>query len=90
MQRIEVRFEPEDIQRLDQQAAALKMTRAELVRSRALATPKGSTRAYTATEYNQLVAAAHRFTHGDLDRRHVETLVGFVFTRLHELESAAS
>jgi hypothetical protein len=81
MQEIKVRFNPTDIQHLDQQAGVAGTSRAGLIRDRALssALPRLST-----VEYHSLVADAVSFMRGDLPRLQVETLVAYVITRLDQ------
>jgi hypothetical protein len=78
---IKVRFKPDDVTRLDREAAAAGTSRAELIRSRALATGVVA-RLHTA-DYHRLVAGAAAFMHGDLPQRHVELLVSYVLNTLH-------
>jgi len=81
MQEIKVRFNPEDIQHLERQAAAAGTNRTALIRDRALRSglPRLSTAAYHA-----LVADAAAFMHGDLPKLQVETLIAYVITRLDQ------
>ena len=88
MQEIKVRFNPEDIQHLERQAATAGTNRTALIRDRALSSglPRLSTAAY-----HQLVSDAAAFMRGDLNHRHVETLIAYVITRLdqHSRQAAA-
>jgi len=81
MQEIKVRFNPEDIQHLERQAAAAGTNRTALIRDRALSSglPRLSTAAYHA-----LVADAAAFMRGDLPKLQVETLIAYVITRLDQ------
>tara|TARA_R110000868_G_scaffold31638_6_gene115950 strand:+ start:2661 stop:2945 length:285 start_codon:yes stop_codon:yes gene_type:complete len=81
MQEIKVRFNPEDIQHLERQAAAAGTNRTSLIRDRALST--ALTRLST-VEYHALVADAAAFMRGDLSRLQVETLIAYVITRLDQ------
>ena len=72
-----VRFHADDLQHLDQQAAAGK-TRSALIRDRALAR-------LTTAEYHRLVSAVARRMHGDLNRRQVETVTAFVVNEIHRI-----
>ena len=81
MQEIKVRFQPEDLAALDQQAAALGTSRAQLIRDRALTS--GVARLTTA-DYHRLVSGAAAHMRGDLSHRHVEHLVAYVITRLDQ------
>ena len=88
MQEVKVRFNPADIYHLDQQAGVAGTSRAGLIRDRALSSglPRLSTAAY-----HQLVSDAAAFMRGDLNHRHVETLIAYVITRLdhHSRQAAA-
>jgi hypothetical protein len=84
---IKVRFKPDDVARLDREAAAAGTSRAELIRSRALAT--GEVARLSTADYHRLVAGAAAFMHGDLPARHVESLVAYVISAVHR-QAAAS
>ena len=86
MQEIKVRFNPEDIHHLDQQAGIANTSRAALIRDRALS---GVLPRLTTADYHRLVADALAFTRGDLPRQHVETLIAYVITRLDQHQSKA-
>ena len=77
MQEIKVRFNPDDLTALDQQAAAAGTSRSALIRDRAL-------RRLTTVEYHALVADAVAFMRGHLPRMQVETLTAYVITRLDQ------
>jgi len=89
MQEVKVRFPAEDLAVLDQQVAVAGISRAELVRNRALsaALPR-----LTVSDYHRLVADSCAFMRGDLNPRHVETLIAYVITRLdqHSKQTATS
>lgn len=80
---VKIRFKPEDVARLDQEAAAIGTTRAALIRSRALATG-GDVAGLTTADYHRLVSDASAFVHGDLPRRHIELIVAYVINRLNQ------
>jgi hypothetical protein len=86
MQEIKVRFNPEDIQHLERQAAAAGTSRAALIRDRALSLPVAR---LTTVEYNALVADAAAYMRGDLPKLQVETLTAYVITRLHQHQRQA-
>ena len=73
-----VRFHADDLQHLDQQAAAVGKTRSALIRDRALAR-------LTTAEYHRLVSAVARRMNGDLNRRQVETVTAFVVNEIHRI-----
>jgi hypothetical protein len=78
MREIKVRFEPADLAMLDQQAAAAGVSRAELIRSRALVSNCDS--GLTVAGYHRLVSDALANVRGDIPRRMVEQLVAYVIT----------
>jgi hypothetical protein len=78
MREIKVRFEPADLLALDQQAAAAGVSRAELIRSRALVSNCDS--GLTVAGYHRLVSDALANVRGDIPRRMVEQLVAYVIT----------
>jgi hypothetical protein len=78
MKEVKVRFEPEDLLALDQQAAAAGVSRAELIRSRALVSNCDS--GLTVAGYHRLVSDALANVRGDIPRRMVEQLVAYVIT----------
>jgi hypothetical protein len=78
MKEIKVRFEPADLVALDQQAAAAGVSRAELIRSRALVA--NCQHGLTVAGYHRLVSDATAYLRGDIPRRMVEQLTAFVVT----------
>jgi hypothetical protein len=86
MQEIKVRFQPVDLAGLDQQAAAANVTRAQLIRDRALSLPVAR---LSTVDYHALVADAVAVTRGDLPRLQVEYLVAYVITRLDQYSRQA-
>ena len=80
---VKIRLKPEDVARLDQEAAAANTTRAALIRSRALATG-ADVAGLTTADYHRLVSDAAAFMHGDLPHRHIELIVAYVINRLNQ------
>lgn len=80
---VKIRLKPEDVSRLDHEAAAAGTTRAALIRSRALATG-ADVAGLTTADYHRLVSDAAAFMHGDLPHRHIELIVAYVINRLSE------
>jgi hypothetical protein len=78
MKEVKVRFEPADLLALDQQAAAAGVSRAELIRSRALVA--NCQHGLTVAGYHRLVSDALANVRGDIPRRMVEQLVAYVIT----------
>ena len=78
MRVIKVRFEEPDLALLDQQAAAAGVSRAELIRSRALVA--NCQHGLTVSGYHRLVSDATAHLRGDMPRRMVEHLTAFVIT----------
>ena len=78
MKEVKVRFEPADLVALDHQAAAAGVSRAELIRSRALVSNCDS--GLTVAGYHRLVSDALANVRGDIPRRMVEQLVAYVIT----------
>jgi hypothetical protein len=78
MREVKVRFEEPDLLALDQQAAAAGVSRAELIRSRALVSNCDS--GLTVAGYHRLVSDATAYLRGDIPRRMVEQLTAFVVT----------
>lgn len=70
-----------DLARLNAEAAAHGIPRAHLIRQRALG--DGGVARLTTAAYHALVADACAFMRGDLNRRHVETLVAYVIAHSH-------
>jgi hypothetical protein len=81
MQEVKVRFPAEDLAVLDRQVAVAGVSRAELVRNRALspALPR-----LTVSDYHRLVSDATTYMRGDLRQQHVEHLIAYVITRLDQ------
>ena len=83
MPEIKIRLTDADLARLNVEAAAAGVPRAQLIRSRALEPAAGVARLTTA-EYHGLVAGAVAFMRGHLSRIHVETLVAYVIAHLNQ------
>jgi len=81
MPEIKLRLSQPELDRLNAEAAAALVPRAQLVRDRALSGGPGGARLTTAN-YHALVSGAVAFMHGDLSRHHVETLVAYVVTHI--------
>ncbi len=75
MKQIKLSIREEDLDALDHEAAQTGLSRAELLRCRAVAP-----RRYTPTDYAVLVSKANRVA--DLPRSQVERLVNYVFVEL--------
>lgn len=90
MQEVKLRFDQRDLEIVDRHAAIAGITRSALLRQRALPATSGVARLQT-VEYHQLVSDAAAFMRGDLNHRHVETLIAYVITRLdqHSRQAAA-
>ena len=80
MRKVEVRFEEADLAALDRQAQERGITRAQLIRHRTLAT--ATAKRFTPQDYSALVSDAYTRNHGSINRRQVESIVAFVFSRL--------
>jgi hypothetical protein len=78
---IKVRYNKTDLDRLTAEAAAIGTSRGALIRDRSLV--RGVAR-LTTMQYHALVADAVAFMRGDLNRKHVETLVAYVISRLDQ------
>lgn len=78
---IKLRIDEDDVTLLDEQAQALGVTRAELIRQRAIS-PSNGVKAFSTEEYHQLQRDAYHTTLGTLSRHHVESIVAFVFARM--------
>ena len=78
---IKTRLQPADLAVVDRQAAALGITRAELVRRRVTGCNDGGSGLMPA-DYHRLVVDASRFMRGAIDRTQVEILVAYVIRRL--------
>jgi hypothetical protein len=74
-----------DLARLNAEAAAHGIPRAHLIRQRALG--EGGVAGLTTAAYHALVADACAFMRGDLNRRHVETLVAYVIAHSHSSQA---
>jgi hypothetical protein len=78
---IKTRLQPADLALVDRQAAALGITRSELIRRRVTGCNDGGS-GFTPADYHRLVVDASRFMRGAIDRTQVETLVAYVIRRL--------
>lgn len=78
MREVKVRFDEPDLLALDHQAAAAGVSRAELIRSRALVA--NCQHGLTVAGYHRLVSDATAYLRGDIPRRMVEQLTAFVVT----------
>lgn len=88
MPEIKFRIDQTDLDQLTAQAAAVGVTRAELIRRRVLKCDSAVV-SLTPSAYHALVAGAASFMRGDLHRHHVETLVAYVIRRLGEHQPKA-
>jgi hypothetical protein len=88
MKEIKVRFEPADLVALDQQAAAAGVSRAELIRARALVS--NCQHSLTVAGYHRLVSDALANVRGDIPRRMVEQLVAYVITWISSTSQPSS
>jgi hypothetical protein len=88
MREIKLRLLPTDLARLDQEAAAARLSRAELIRQRALTA--GNVAGLSTMDYHRLVTDAAAFMHGDLSRQRIELLVAYVINRLDQHSRQAS
>jgi hypothetical protein len=88
MREVKVRFEPADLVLLDQQAAAAGVSRAELIRSRALVA--NCQHGLTVAGYHRLVSDATAYLRGDIPRRMVEQLTAFVVTWISSTSQPSS
>ncbi len=86
MPEIKINVTADDLARLNAEAAAHGMPRAHLIRQRALS--GGVVAGLTTAAYHALVADACAFMRGDLNRRHVETLVAYVIAHSHSSQAA--
>lgn len=83
MLEIKVRFTPADLERLTAEAASTGISRAELIRRRALVTNcQQGVAALDTMAYHRLVAGAARHISGHLPRHLVEQIVIYVISRL--------
>ena len=88
MKEVKVRFEPADLMALDHQAAMAGVSRAELIRSRALVSNCDS--GLTVARYHRLVSDALANVRGDIPRRMVEQLVAYVITWISSTSQPSS
>jgi hypothetical protein len=88
MREVKVRFEEPDLLALDQQAAAAGLSRAELIRSRALVA--NCQHGLTVAGYHRLVSDALANVRGDIPRRMVEQLVAYVITWISSTSQPSS
>jgi hypothetical protein len=88
MKEVKVRFEPADLVTLDQQAAMAGVSRAELIRSRALVSNCNG--GLTVAGYHRLVSDALASIRGDIPRRMVEQLVAFTITWISSTSQPSS
>jgi len=88
MKEVKVRFELADLMALDQQAAAAGVSRAELIRNRALVANCDS--GLTVARYHRLVSDALANVRGDIPRRMVEQLVAYVITWISSTSQPSS
>jgi hypothetical protein len=86
MPEIKINVTADDLARLNAEAAAHGIPRAHLIRQRALS--RGVVAGLTTAAYHALVADACAFMRGDLNRRHVETLVAYVIAHSHSSQAA--
>ena len=90
MQEVKVRFQPSDLDAIEQQAAAAGTNRAALIRQRAIvADYEQGLYGLTPTAYHALVSDAAAFMGGVVPRQHVELLTAYVITRLDSHHSQA-
>lgn len=85
MRVVKLALEEHTITALDAQAAAMDISRAEVIR-RCIAESAPS-RSLKPDEYNQLVRNAYSFIGGGIDRRQFEGLVAYLFNQLHAINS---
>lgn len=81
MPEIKLNVTDADLARLNAEAAAHGIPRAHLIRQRALG--GDGVAGLSTAAYHALVADACTFMRGDLNRRHVETLVAYVIAHSH-------
>jgi hypothetical protein len=91
MPEIKLNVTVDDLARLNAEATAHGIPRAHLIRQRALGDggATGGVARLTTAAYHALVADACAFMRGDLNRRHVETLVAYVIAHSHPSQAAA-
>ncbi len=78
---VKVTYSEEDIQLLDRDADQLNVSRAELIRQRTL-TRQSTGSPFTTADYHRVVANAHQFTRGSIDRLQVESLTAFILNQV--------
>lgn len=82
MKEIKVRFDPQDLRRIDQQAAHFGVSRSELIRQQLCADPSRKAHNLTPQGYYELVATARKRTGNSVDPRQVESIVSAVLLAL--------
>ncbi len=89
LQEVKIRLSTADLQALDARVAAAGANRSAFIRDRVLSAALVK---LTPTDYHRLVADSCAFMRGDLNPRHVETLIAYVITRLdqHSKQTATS
>lgn len=87
MPEIKLNVSDADLARLNAEAAAHGIPRAHLIRQRALSGV--GVAGLTTAAYHALVADACAFMRGDMNRRHVETLVAYVIAHSHPSQTTA-
>lgn len=88
MREVKVRFDEADLDALDQQAARAGVSRAELIRSRALV--MNCNNGLTVSAYHRLVSDASTYLRGDFPRTTVEHLIAFVITWISSTSQQSS
>jgi hypothetical protein len=78
---VKVTYSEDDIHLLDRDAEQQGTSRAELIRQRTL-TRQSTGAPFTTADYHRVVASAHQFTRGTIDRLQVESLVAFVLNQV--------
>ena len=87
---VKVRLERQDLDAIEQQAAAAGTNRAALIRPRAIvAEYQQGLYGLTPSAYHALVSDAATFMGGIIPRQHVELLTAYVITRLDSHHSQA-
>lgn len=90
---VKVRLERQDLDAIEQQAAAAGTNRSALIRQRAIvAEYQQGLYGLTTTAYHALVSDAAAFMGGVIPRQHVELLTAYVITRLdsHHTKAVSS
>ena len=93
MVEVKVRLERQDLDAIEQQAAAAGTNRSALIRQRAIvAEYQQGLYGLTTTAYHALVSDAAAFMGGVIPRQHVELLTAYVITRLdsHHTKAVSS